>query len=512
MTAKTAVAVLLVGLCHALLRPGVVSAREAGIAVAPTLPASMSPELAQQSLREPVVRLIDALKRAYWTNPRLLAERARTRAADFRLPQARSQFGPKLDGQFTYGYERTNTETPLGPYVPRAGWSSTAAAVLTQPVFTFGRNAAAERAALAEVEFANASLRFTEGQVLLDVISAYVGVLRDRAGVAIAEENKALLERELSDNRVRLRLRETTITDVEQVETRSELALAQVLAAKRALGQSEAQFLAVVGGKAGPLEPPNPLTVSARSLAEADAAAEAHNALLAAANAREKISRAQLDAARAERLPRVDFRGRAEVGAVTPFSDDLRQINLSGAVVVSAPLFDGGLRAAQVGEASSLNDADWRLIDNTLRENRAEVANAWNEWKTTQTAIVHFAAAISAARSAYDGALLQERAGFRTALDVIDLARELLLAQSSLNAATAGTYIAQARLLNAMGLLGQGNLFPDDAGYDPTAHFNRVRDNGEIPLLTPLLRKLDSIGTGEVGKRPLRDASAPPHH
>ena len=482
---------------------------QAGPPSKPSLPEGTPAYYTDTKAPEPVIRMSDALLRAYWTHPQLLAERARTRGADYRLPQARAQYGPRIDLEAGHAFQRTITKLPGGGDDRQSGWASTAAAILTQPLFTFGRNAAGERTAQGEIEFQHAQLRAVEGQVLLNVIATYAGVLRDRAGLQIADENLAILRRELDDNRLRLAAQETTLTDVQQVETRVALGRTQVLAAQRAVASSEALFLSAVGAKAGALEQPNPLVGPSRSLEEAYALALAHNPVLVAASSREKVSRAQRAAARAERLPRIDLRARADNGTSSPFSNNLRQTDLRAEVVLGIPLFDSGLRAARVSEADEANDADWRLIDSAVRDNRAEVADAWNEWSTLQASLGHFEAATTAARAAYEGALLQERAGLRTTLDVIDLARELLLARSNFNDASANAYVAQARLLFAIGLLEHDNLFPGEPRYDAGEHYRNVRNNGDIPLLTGVLSAVDAIGLPSADDRPTRDPAAP---
>lgn len=475
----------------------------------PALPRETPAAIAEADPARPVTTLFEALERAYWTEPGLLAERARLRGTDFRLPQARAQYGPQIGYEATYGWQRVNTEQAVGGYSATEGWSSTASAVLTQPLFTSGRNASAENGALARIEFQRASLRFNEHQTLLAAIDAYAGVLRERAGVQIAAENLALLERELADTKARFKAREVTSTDLQQVATRVELGKAQLLAARRLSASSEATFLVAVGAPAGVLVQPNPLEAPVRTLEDAYAYAEVHNPVLAAAVAREKISRAQADATRSDLGPRIDLRGRADYGTVTPYSDNFRQTTLRGEVVVSGPIFESGLRRARLGEAEAVNDADWRMIDSSARESRREVADAWNERETLQASLSRLATAVEMARAAYEGALMQERAGLRTTLDVLDLARELINARSTYNTASARAYVAQARLLAAIGALSFEVLAPDAQRYDPETHFRRVRNNGDFPLLTPLVRALDRIATGSRADQPRRDPAAP---
>lgn len=477
--------------------------------VAPALPPGTPEEIdGAEAASRPVTTLSAALERAYWTNPKLLSERARMRGTDYRVPQARSQYGPRLDFQASYGYQRDNFEQPAGGFFARSGWTSVASAILTQPVYTFGRNAAAERTAMAQVAYERAVLRYTEQQTMFDAISAYAQVLRDRAGVGIAADNLALLERELADTETRFKARETTATDLEQVRTRVELGRAQLFSAQRLAATSDARFLSVVGAPAGVLGQPNPLALPVATLEQAYALAETHDPLIAAAYARERISRAQRDAAKADLLPRVDIRGRADYGTVTPYTDNLRETQLSAQVVISGPIFESGLRRARLGEAEANNEADWRLIDSAVREQRVEVADAWNEWLSQSASIARLKASVTSAEAAYDGAVLQERAGLRTTLDVLDLARELLTSRSAYNNASAQAYVAQARLLAALGSLGHDNLLPDAAQYDAEKHFERVNNKGDVPLFTPLMRTIDSALSGSSRNRPLRDPAA----
>lgn len=491
-------------------------APESALRYSPDLPGGTPADIAEASRAgTPVDALPQALRLAYWTSPTVLAQRAALRGIDYRVPQARAAFGPRLDYQVGYDITRSGLRTPGNGWSDNTTRSLTTTAVLTQPIFTFGRNAASERYALAQLGYQRQVMRSAEQQALLDAIGAYVGLLRDRAAVAIARDNLATLEQELSDNRARLKRREVTSTDVEQVETRVELGRAQVFTAQRDAAAGEATFLRMIGAPAGALAAPNPLRLPADSLEAAYAYAEGHNPVLIAAQEREKISRASLESTKADLMPRVDLKGQADYvngwnvqslfGAI-PRRD---QRDFSGQVVLSGPIYESGLRQARVGEAIAANDSDWRLIDAALRENRATLAAAWDDWKALGAAVDRYASAVESARRAYDGALLQEKAGLRTTLDVLDLARELLLARGNYNSAMASAYIAQARVLAAMGALEQTWLLPGEPRYDPDDHFDKVKHRGDVPLLTPLLRGIDGLPLGSASARALRDPAAP---
>lgn len=477
-------------------------------AIAPALP-KVTPAAYTDVPPAPVATLPEALARAYWTHPAILSQRSRLKATNQRLVQARSVYAPAIDLEAGYGYQRDNIEPVSGKWLERQGWTSSAAAVLTQPVFTFGRNAGREREALAQIEFQRATLRVEEADTLLRAIRAYVGTRRDRNAVAIVADDYALISREFEANTGRFAQREVTATDVAQVQTRLAQSEVQLTSARSFLASGEGFFLYAVGAlPAADLAEPDPLPLPVRTLDDAYAYADAHNPLLAAANARERISRAALAQAKAALLPRVDLRGRADYGSVSPYTDDRRQTTLRGDAVVSVPLYDGGNNWSQVAEARAANDADWRLVDATLRENRAEVAAAWADWQAQTAAIDTLRGASEAARVAFDGAVLQERAGLRSSLDVLVLARELVSARTAQNGAVANAYLAHARLLAAIGALTLERLAPGAPRFDIADDFAKVDGAGPIPILSPALRALDRITLGSENDRPNRDGAA----
>ncbi|WP_298191404.1 TolC family outer membrane protein [Novosphingobium sp.] len=496
------------------------------IALRPELPEETPADVAERAANgAPVTTLTDALRLAYWTSPSLLAQRSTVKASDYRIAQARANYGPKLNYSLALTWQRDSFERFRGGSSIAQGWTTTASAILTQPLFTFGRNVSQERSSRAQFDFQRQVLRSTEQQALLDAITAYIGVLRDRASVIIAKDNLAALERQLNDNKARLAVREVTATDVQQISTRVSLGQAQVYSAQRDAASSEASFLRMVGVPPGELVPPNPLQLPVRQLEEAYAFAETHSPVILAAQAREKVSRASVAAAKADLMPRVDFQGSGNYGSQSPYNDNLRSKEWRGQFIISGPIFESGLRRARVNEAMAANDADWRLLDASLRESRASLAASWNDWQAQQAAIASYRAAEDSARKAYEGAVLQQRAGLITTLDVLDLARELLVARSNSNTAIANAYVAKARVLAAAGALEQSWLMPDSEEAAVGRAPRKPGHKGEIPVVEQtlrvidvgagILRAIDSAGAiGTTATRPVRDPAgarmAPP--
>jgi outer membrane protein len=482
--------------------------------LAPQLPPETpAPIRAAATSDAPVADWDLALALAYWTSPAILAQRSLVKSYDYRIPEARAAYGLQLDYQLMLGWQRdrddpTALQRELGQITPTTnrGFSNSAMAVLTMPLFTFGRNAAAERSAAAQRAFQKQVLRQTEQGAFYDAVAAYTGLIRDRAAVAIARDNLAALERELEGNRLRLKAHEITATDLELVETRVEEAHAQLYAAQSAAGSSEATFVQKIGARAGAaLGAPGALPMPVHTIEDAYAYAEAHSPVILAAHERERVSRAAVAAARANLLPRVDFRAQALYGSQSPYDNYSRYNEQIAGVVVTGPIFESGIRRSQISDAIAANDSDWRLIDATTRDTRAAIAASWNDWLAQTASAARYAHAALAAQQAYDGALIQQRAGAITTFDVLQLALEVLTVRSSANQATAAVTTDIARIMALTGAMEPGVMLPGQATYDDTRHLDKVRHSDDLPLITPLLRALDTITLPSPRARANRD-------
>ncbi|OZA34125.1 MAG: hypothetical protein B7X92_10640, partial [Novosphingobium sp. 17-62-9] len=286
----------------------------------------------------PVTRLEQALALAYDANPNLLAQRGVLRSTDALYPGARSAYGPQVsvEGRHTFSWDRTQLQS--GNYAAIDGFASTATLIFTQPLFSFGRRFASEQSALAQIELGRNQLRLTEAQTMLSVIRDYVFLQRDRAVAEISEENLELLSRQLSASSARFKVREVTSTDLQQVETRVSLGRAQLLNAQGNVGASQSRFVQSIGALPGTLSAPPPLDPGVATLDEAYVIAEAESPLIQAAQAREKVSRAELAAARAEQYPSVSMQSTGGYGTVTPYANTRRTTELRSAIVVGIPL------------------------------------------------------------------------------------------------------------------------------------------------------------------------------
>ncbi|RYF92356.1 MAG: hypothetical protein EON95_12695, partial [Caulobacteraceae bacterium] len=176
--------------------------------------------------------LADAIALAYQTNPTLREQRANLRALDETVVQARSGYRPDISASLSYGISYDRFGSPQGNILTginddSRGSSTSAGITIDQPLYTGGRVRSQINAAQADIETGRQNLRTVESNVLSQVIQFYVDVRRDIESLRIADENVAVLQRQLDEARARFEVGEITRTDVAQAEARLAASKAQ---------------------------------------------------------------------------------------------------------------------------------------------------------------------------------------------------------------------------------------------------------------------------------------------
>src|SRR5205085_7697230 len=195
------------------------------------------------------------------------AQRAALRVTDESVPQALSNYRPRVTGSWDNGYQHfesisttggafTQTNTNISPRGGNIG--------LVQTVYNGFRAGNLTRQAEASVLAGRETLRNAEQTTLLDAATAYMNVLRDTAILDLQRRNVQVLQEQLKQTRDRFNVGEVTRTDVAQSESRLAAAQSQVLAAEANLKASQATYRRVIGAepvnlRAGlPVDRPSP--------------------------------------------------------------------------------------------------------------------------------------------------------------------------------------------------------------------------------------------------------------
>jgi len=459
---------------------------------------------AAQSLPAAAESLRDAVALAYESNPAIQAERARLRASNEVYVQARSNFGPRISAEAGVTYDRLDRNREIFK-----GNSDQQSVTLSQPIFTGGRAGASLQAAESDVRAARERLRQAEADLLLRVITAYVGVRRDEQILTVARESVAVLQRQLEETRAKVEVRENTRTDLAQAEARLAAAQAQLFNVQAQLANSRAQYFNIVGRNPVDLEPEPDLGGLPETVEGAFTAAEAGNNTLLAAKYAELGSRARVSVARSQMMPSVDLRLQAARTPQALYLPDPYYNTLMAQATVSQPLFTGGQISSGIRRALETNNADRLLIDSTRRDVVRNVSQQWNLLSAARNALNADQANVTASETAFFGMREEERFGLRSTIELLNAQQELTAAQTSLLRDRYAEYTSRAGLLHSMGRLTVDVIAPDVARYDAEADFDRVKNKGALP--TDLVaRTLDSVATPPLGPPlPAKETGAP---
>jgi len=425
-----------------------------------------------------------ALALAYQTNPDLNQQRAGVRAVDEGVPEATSVFRPQISASGQYGYsyleQLTTPNVPIEGARLRSILTSSMGVVgvtVSQTLFNGNQNINGVRRAESNVLNARESLRLGEETILLSAATAYMNVLRDAAILDLRKNNVIVLEEQLRQTRDRFTVGEVTVTDVAQAQSSLASGRSDYFAAQANLQTSIANYRQIIGVEPGRLQPARTIeAILPRSLPVAiDVAMAEHPAIQAALHAVDsaelavKIQEGQL-------YPTLSAVGQATDYYAYLGAPGVKVFNGTILAQASVPIYTGGLVDAQVRQAKeTLSQA--RIQADLQRVNaRAQVVSAWGVLEAAKAAIRSQESAVKAAEVALAGVREEAKVGQRTTFDVLFQQQTLLNARVALVVAQRDRVVASYNVMAAIGRLTADNLNLNVVQYDPTIHYDAVKD------------------------------------
>jgi len=431
--------------------------------------------------------LESALAQAYRNNPTLNAQRAALRVTDEAVPQALSNYRPRVTGSIDSGaqhYESTTisggvftqTNTNISPRGGNVG--------LVQTVYNGQRTGNLTRQAESSVLSGRETLRNAEQTALLDAATAYMNVLRDTAILDLQRRNVQVLQEQLKQARDRFNVGEVTRTDVAQSEARLAASQSQVLAAEATFKASQAAYRRVIGAEPVNLRAGMPVDrLSPRSLDAAVDIGRSTHPTVAAAQYTVDAALYAVKAAEGTLYPTVTLESSVQRRwDLAPGTTD----QLTGTVLgrVQVPIYQGGAEYSIIRQNKETLGQRRIELDVARDIVRANVVQAWSQLEATKAQIIAAQSQVTATEVALNGVREEARVGQRTTLDVLNAQQELVNARVSLVTAQRDRVVASFTLLSAVGRLSPQSLQLATESYDPRVHYHQVRDKW-IGVRTP---------------------------
>ncbi len=447
--------------------------------------------LAAVPVRGAAETMSGALARAYYGNPDLNQQRAGLRATDETLPQASAAGRPTATatGQFGYNYLdfRSSGAAAIGGGAVTSSGSGfrlrrgtdpgTMGVTVTQNVFNGNRTLNGARQAESNIFAGRETLRNTEQNVLSSAATAYMNVLRDTAILDLRKNNITVLEEQLRQTRDRFTVGEVTRTDVAEAESSLATGRSDYFTAEANLKTSIADFRRVIGVEPKKLDPARPIeSLLPRTLGAAvDVALSEHPGVQAALHAVDAAA-LQVKLVEGQLYPSLNLVGSVQQNYNLQGFPGLRTFGGAISGQLSVPIYEGGAIYAEARQAKeALGQA--RLQADLQRDLvRAAVVSAWGQLESARAVIQSSKAAVKAAEIALDGVRQEAEVGQRTTFDILFQQQVLLNARVGLVTAQRDRVVASYAVMAAIGRLSAANLHLAVTEYDPTLHFDQVKD------------------------------------
>jgi outer membrane protein len=437
----------------------------------------------------PVPALADtieaALVRAYQGNPQLNAQRAQVRATDENVPQALSGYRPKVNLTASAGIQYSDqlstqggtptqlVRTPIhGTNPPRQ-----VGLTVNQTVYDGQITANKTRAAEAQVSGAREALRVLEETVLLNGATIYMDYLRDSATVEVQRSNVHVLEETLKQTRDRFNVGEVTRTDVAQAEAQLAAGKTQELTAESNLVTTKANFRRIIGNDPENLAPGSPVDrFLPKGLAAAVDLGLVENPNVTSAMFGIDVSFLTVKINEGALLPTATVQAAVSQG----YEQSLiiqKSFNASLTAQLSVPIYQGGTEYSLIRQSKETLAQQRLTLDQTRDQIRATVVQAWGQLEANKAQVVSAQAQVTAAEVALNGVREEAKAGQRTTLDVLNAQQALVNARIALVTAQHDRVVSSYSVLSAVGRLSPQVLGLATTAYDPSVHYQQVRDS-----------------------------------
>ncbi len=390
--------------------------------------------MAQQAQTNKILNLHDALAVGLMTNPEYGVVAASRRATDEELKQGRALYLPSLDARADAGFEHSDDPNTRGGTDGDDEENLTrydASLTLTQMLFDgWDAKYEVERQKARVTSSAN-RVRETAELVGLDIVEAYLEVLRQRQLLMIANKNVSehidilnLIQDNVTAGR-------STQADLEQAKARVASARATAANTQQDLYDAESQYRREVGDTPGDLQlPVLPVDGLAGDIEDEVKTTLANSPTLDIYEADIEVAYAESMGTRSTFYPQVDLQLNARNGHDINGVEG-RDTSASALVVMNWNLYRGGADMARSREFIHRHQQAKESRAEAARAVEDDVRKTWASMVSSRERASQFSKQADANVEVVRAYRDQFSLGRRTLLDVLDAQNELYVSRSN---------------------------------------------------------------------------------
>lgn len=329
--------------------------------------------------------------------------------------------------------------------------------VLTQSLYAGGKNLSNLRGSRMRAEATEALALATEDELLITTARVYFASLKAFSEVNIKEASLKRVSEQLRASRARLKAGTATRAVVLRAEAEKAGRAAELIKAEKVLIDAIDLLKSITGFEGElTLKDPDDITPPLEDISEIVKVAFSKRPDYRARLFSEKASKEDVGYARGGYLPTVTVEGGYTYRDQSPETTFFLNDSASAAIVVSYPLFDGGVRKARLNEAKSRRRAASLERSRYKKDLEVEVRRRYNEVETQGAVTEAFEKQLSFAGENYRMVFKRFTYGLADSTDLIDADSTLVEAESGLMNARYDYQLGILELSNSMGLLVSG--------------------------------------------------------
>jgi outer membrane protein len=399
------------------------------------------PAVPGQAQEAAALTIQQAVAEALGQNPQVKVAATAVRSADARLTAARAALSPTVSASVGAGSSGGAST---------ASSSGQAGVGASYTIYDGGARAAQIRQVEAQAESARQALAATQAAVAANTATAYMNVVTAEAVVTVREQ--ALEQARTQLNAADAGVRAGAVPQSDVVRAQSQVATAEfnLIDARGTVEMQRSALLVLLNRPAGStVSVTQPGAVPAMNVSAAQAAD--------AALQRPEVKQAEADARAAEAgLQATAAQGGVAVSVDAGYGVSIVSTGSGGSwstgISASAPLFDGGRRAAEVEAArASVDGANVQLAQARLQMQH-QAQQALTQFATSIARATAAEKAAEAAREAFRAAQGRYTAGVGTVVEVETARTDLVSAEVALRQAQSDQWTTLVALRRALGL------------------------------------------------------------
>jgi len=154
-----------------------------------------------------------------------------------------------------------------------------------------------------------------------------------------------------------------------------------------------------------------------------------------------------------------------------------RTFSASALAQLSVPIFQGGAEYSLIRQSKETVAQQRLVLEQTRDQARANTVTAWGQLVAGKAQVTSAQSQVTASEIALNGVREEAKAGQRTTLDVLNAQQALVNARVALVTAQHDRVVASYAVLTAVGRLSPQVLNLPTNVYDPSVHYQQVRDS-----------------------------------